>query len=415
MIHVYVGPTLGPDEPALAAPRIRLRPPLRHGDLFDPVIGDRDTVVVLDGVWHQAPAARHKELLALLARGVRVIGAASLGAVRAAELHAFGMAGIGAVFRAYRRGEIEGDDEVAVGQDPASLRALTWPLVNLRHVLKLAAHEDVVSAEKAAALLAELRTVFYPQRTLNAVLATCRTHGVQDFADWFVGQRAADPFFGDLKRSDALEAVQVAQEVELPRPRPRVVWQTGYYRRWADDFAVQSVEGQELPTRKRLAYQQFFDPTFSQVWAAFLQRLSARTADGPGMLLAERVKATGAGLPSHVLFRPVPDLRDAEVVARLLARETGADRAALVRYLEHEERARSTVRGFSSEAVDDTVTHCTLLRLWASDGEGLQEAARARGFGSAVQAVQELKPFMPGLLADQQQQRGERGELADVR
>ncbi|MDN3029626.1 TfuA-like protein [Streptomyces sp. S.PB5] len=48
--------------------------------MFDAAIADTDTVVLLDGLYHQVPALRHKEILALLVRGVRVIGAASLGA-----------------------------------------------------------------------------------------------------------------------------------------------------------------------------------------------------------------------------------------------------------------------------------------------------------------------------------------------
>ncbi|MBP5873147.1 hypothetical protein F3K24_43140, partial [Streptomyces sp. LBUM 1485] len=53
---------------------------------------DGDTAVIIDGLYHQAPALRHKEIIAAMARGVRVIGAASIGALRAAELAPFGCA-----------------------------------------------------------------------------------------------------------------------------------------------------------------------------------------------------------------------------------------------------------------------------------------------------------------------------------
>ncbi|MEU9438937.1 hypothetical protein [Streptomyces sp. NPDC048252] len=69
VIHVFVGPTLARSEPGLAAPGVRVRPPVGHGDLFDDAIRDGDTVVIIDGVYHQAPALRHKEILAAMGRG----------------------------------------------------------------------------------------------------------------------------------------------------------------------------------------------------------------------------------------------------------------------------------------------------------------------------------------------------------
>jgi len=102
VIHVFVGPT--PPGCELAAPGIRVWPPARHGDLFAPAIRSGDTALVIDGVYHQAPALRHKEILAAMGRGVTVIGAASIGALRAAELDRFGMLGVGRIYAAYAQG-----------------------------------------------------------------------------------------------------------------------------------------------------------------------------------------------------------------------------------------------------------------------------------------------------------------------
>ncbi|MCS0634995.1 hypothetical protein NX801_04840 [Streptomyces sp. LP05-1] len=69
MRHVFVRPTLPRSEPELCAPGVRVWPPARHGDLFAPAIRSGDVVVLIDGVYHQAPALRHKEILAALDRG----------------------------------------------------------------------------------------------------------------------------------------------------------------------------------------------------------------------------------------------------------------------------------------------------------------------------------------------------------
>ncbi|MET7621277.1 TfuA-like protein [Streptomyces sp. NPDC005408] len=410
MIHVYVGPTLAPDEPLLSALTVRVLPPVRHGDLFDHAIADHDTVVIIDGLYHQVPALRHKEILAVMSRGVRVIGAASIGALRAAELHGFGMVGVGQIFHAYVVGDIDGDDEVAVGQEPGGeQRALTWPLVNLRHVLRIAEQHGVVTSGTAARLLEELRAVYYPQRSTAAVLAVCRQCGAGAVGAWLEEQRSVDPHFGDLKRCDAVQALLVALDGRSQRPgEAETCWDTSYFRRWANHFATELVDGRTLATSHRVSYQALFDGQFPRVWEAHLNHLSHCTDDGRrGMPLAERMaRLTGeqpSPLPAHAVFRLRADLRDADTVARLLARETAADRAAITRYETCNEQARRSVPGFVPEAVKDTVTRSTLLDLWRVAPDRVDDEAAARGFHSSAHAIEEMKQFMVGFLHDQEQ------------
>ncbi|MGW5477729.1 TfuA-like protein [Streptomyces sp. NPDC004008] len=411
MIHVYVGPTLPRSEPVLMAPGVRVRAPIGHGDLFDTAIRDGDTVVIIDGVYHQAPALRHKEILAAMGRGVRVIGAASIGALRAAELAPFGMLGVGSIYTAYAHGEINGDDEVAVGQAPdGEWDALTWPLVNLRHVLKLAALAGVVDGERGAALLAGLRTVYYPQRTAAAVRAICRRHSELAFADWLAVQRERDPYFGDLKRADALEAVHTALAAPAPQPGSGPasrVWETIHYRRWANAAAHTRVDGLDLRTEDRLVYQQVFDPGFPRRWTAYLEYRSQHPASGPGRLLAERcADVAGTALPAHRLFHPLVDLRDAATVALLLAGETLEDRQAVARYADTLTLAARTRPGFTTAAVREDLTRRLLLQVWRCEVEALDATASSRGLVCAARAVEAAKRLMPGFLAETQRAGG---------
>lgn len=79
------------------------RRPRRHrraaGDLLR--LAPRPGIV--DGSFHQTRAVRHKEILALIDAGVTVLGAASMGALRAAELDTYGMIGVGRVYDDFRR------------------------------------------------------------------------------------------------------------------------------------------------------------------------------------------------------------------------------------------------------------------------------------------------------------------------
>ncbi|MEW1599350.1 TfuA-like protein [Streptomyces sp. NPDC093808] len=387
-------------------------PPARHGDLFADTLRDGDTVVLIDGVYHQAPALRHKEILAAMGRGVRVIGAASIGALRAAELAPFGMLGVGAVYAAYARGEITGDDEVAVGQVPdGDWHALTWPLVNLRHALELAVQEAVLDKPSAERLLGALRAIYYPQRTLAAVRATCTREGADDFIRWLSQQRAEHPHFGDIKRADALLALRTAHADARPGLQLSVaVWESAYFRRWSNAFASTCVDGLELSTEDRVIYQQVFDLDFPRTWTAYLEHRSRHPAEGTGRPLAERLaEVTGDGLTADRVFHPVTDLRDAQTVKLLLAGETAQDRQTVARFRAALD-ARRTQAGFSTEAVRDDLTHRLLLGIWQCPDHRFNAEASARGLVSGAHAVSAAKRLVPGLLEEADEVHGDNVE-----
>lgn len=406
MIHVFVGPTLSASEPVLAAPGVRVLPPAGHGALFDAAIRGGDTVVLIDGVYHQAPALRHKEILAVMGRGVGMIGAASIGALRAAELAPYGMVGLGSIYTAYASGEIDGDDEVAVGQAPdGEFDALTWPLVNLRHALELAQSARVLDGDRAAGLLEMLRAVYYPHRTWAAVRAVCRRQGETGFAGWLTGQRERDRHFGDLKRADALTAVRAALDDAAATNRAGVeppVWKTAYFRRWSNAAARECVDGMVLSTEDRLVYQQVFDPAFRERWAAYLERLSRHpSGGGPGLPLEVRLaQAGGRELPADRVFHPTVDLCDEQTVALLLANESTLDRRAVARYADALACARRSRPGFSTAAIRDEVTRELLLRVWRCPEREFDAEASARGLVCGARAVQAAKQLVPGFLEE---------------
>ncbi|WP_333740724.1 TfuA-like protein, partial [Streptomyces sp. IBSBF 2806] len=347
---------------------------------------------------------------------VGVVGAASIGALRAAELAPCGMLGVGSIYAAYVRGDIVGDDEVAVGQAPdGAWDALTWPLVNLRHVLDLAVSTGVLDADRAAGLLQALRAVYYPQRTWAAVRAVCRRQGETAFADWLAGRRERDRHFGDLKRADALTAVRgalagtIAATSVAAAPPP--VGETAYFRRWSNAAARDRVDGLELSTEDRLVYQQVFDPAFGERWAAYLEHLSLHPADGgPGLPLAALLaRAGGGGLTADRVFRPAIDLRDEQTVALLLAGETAEDRRAVARYADALVWARRSRPGFSTAAVRDEVARDLLLGVWRCDEGEFDVEASARGLIRAASAVEAAKRFVPGFREETKRTETARG------
>ena len=128
---VFLGPTLPRRDAEATLPAAYL-PPVRQGDVYR-VVRERAprAIGIIDGVFLDVASVWHREILWALSQGLHVFGAASMGALRAAELDGFGMRGIGRIYAAYRDGRwpgydepFEDDDEVAVIHAPSEAGGL---------------------------------------------------------------------------------------------------------------------------------------------------------------------------------------------------------------------------------------------------------------------------------------------------
>jgi len=171
-IIVFIGPSL-PAEGLPAGLEAELRPPAAQGDIVAAALQSPGCVIALvDGVFHGVPAVRHKEILCAISQGATVFGAASMGALRAAELHRHGMYGRGLIYRWYRRFPLAPDDAVAVLHAPVELgaSAITASLIDLRIGFRRARQAGRISAEMEGRLSLAAAELHYTERTLPAVL-----------------------------------------------------------------------------------------------------------------------------------------------------------------------------------------------------------------------------------------------------
>jgi hypothetical protein len=165
--HVFLGPSLSWGEARVILPEATFLPPAKAGDIYVAVKRGATIVAVIDGFFEQVPSVWHKEVLYALSHGVHVYGASSMGALRAAELHPFGMVGIGRIFEAYRDGVCEDDDEVAVlhaGQE-FDFEALSEAMINVRDALSAALERGLIGPRTHDAIAREMKRHHYPQRT----------------------------------------------------------------------------------------------------------------------------------------------------------------------------------------------------------------------------------------------------------
>ncbi|MEO8304967.1 MAG: TfuA-like protein [Betaproteobacteria bacterium] len=162
---VFLGPSLLHAD-AAAILDSEIRAPAAAGDVLAAALRRPPAIVLVDGFFERVPAVWHKEILFAIESGVPVYGASSMGALRAVELHSFGMIGVGWVFERYRSGDIEDDDEVAVVHAPAELgyRAISDAMVNIRDGLAAAVGEGVIDRIEHDVLVATAKHLFYPER-----------------------------------------------------------------------------------------------------------------------------------------------------------------------------------------------------------------------------------------------------------
>jgi TfuA protein len=214
-ILVFAGPTL--HGRSLAAPFVQ-RPPAVAGDLLRLLSERPCTILLIDGCFDERPSVWHKEILFLLARGFRVIGASSMGALRAAELSSFGMIGVGAIFAAYAGARLVGDDEVALAHAEAEhgFKPVSVPQVNVRATLGPACRAGLLSVADARALRALSAGIHYRDRVWPTILDAGRAAGlsVEAFA------RGLPGLIVDLKRLDAEQALDLAHATSSAPPAP---------------------------------------------------------------------------------------------------------------------------------------------------------------------------------------------------
>ncbi len=223
-ITVFLGPTLPEEEARAVLGDAEILPPARQGDLYRAARDGAAILGLVDGYFDQVNSVAHKEVLWALSRGVHVHGAASMGALRAAELAAFGMEGVGAVFEQIVRGDLVDDDEVAVAHASADegYRRASVAMVDIRATLAAARAVAVIGEDTHARLVRAAKELFYPDRAYPLVLARAEADGAK--ASEVHALRAFLPAGRiEQKRLDALALLHRLRALREAAPGPKQV------------------------------------------------------------------------------------------------------------------------------------------------------------------------------------------------
>lgn len=229
---IFAGPTL---HGVAIAPEIERFGPAVMGSVFRAVESGYRRIGIVDGCFGDVPAVWHKEILFALSSGVEVYGASSMGALRAAEMHPYGMVGIGTIYRLYRSGRWVDDDEVAILHAPEYLAfsPLSEAMANVRFTLRALRHRARIDPQLEHALLRHMKSLHFSQRTRDALAGEAARMRGRACAVRLLRQFAAE--YVDVKCSDARTLV-AALHGQYARATPRPSWRFPATRHWVRQF-----------------------------------------------------------------------------------------------------------------------------------------------------------------------------------
>ncbi|MEO7221020.1 MAG: TfuA-like protein [Devosia sp.] len=197
-----------------------VRGPTQMGDLERAVADGATVVGLIDGHYQQVGAVWHKEILFALSSGVAIYGAASMGALRAAECEPFGMIPIGSIARRYCSGELYDDADVALTNGPAELGfpPLTEAMVDVEATTAHLLAQHLVSPSGAKAIIATARNIFFADRTIEAIFERLGGPRAARLGQLYVANRV------NQKTRDAVELIECLKALQPAAGEPAPAW-----------------------------------------------------------------------------------------------------------------------------------------------------------------------------------------------
>jgi hypothetical protein len=212
---VYLGPTLNREE-ASKILDADYRDPAKKGDFLRLSLtsDEKKYVGFIDGVFlHDYPPSPIEVYHLATRKNIELIGASSLGALRAVELEKFGMKGIGKIFQLFKKGILNADDEVAVTfvQDKNILQSEA--LIDIRFNLFLAYKKGIITKLTKKRFVKIAKNIYFPFRNYDDIIRLTQEQfpsihdELENFRDYIVKNRDS------LKARDAIKLLKYLKTV----------------------------------------------------------------------------------------------------------------------------------------------------------------------------------------------------------
>ncbi len=217
---IFADSTLSHEHILEIIPSIQCKPAVKKGDVLRALSEGVKNIIIIDGNFDLCPSVWHKEILFALKQSITVIGAASMGALRASELHDYGMVGFGKIFDLYRENKIVADDELVV-MHSANLPEKTLPLINIR--LSIQRLPQLLQDN----ILSKAKNIYFKRRTWRQLKANLDLNEFTQLKQIYI----------DYKRLDAINCLRWLNGCsELKTlPKREIIYDTHFFNKLVDD------------------------------------------------------------------------------------------------------------------------------------------------------------------------------------
>jgi len=329
--HIFMGPSGRALETAAMPSGIEWHGPVQHGDLLRLRLERGDVVGIIDGLFYDRPALRPKEILVVAGLGVKIIGGASMGALRAADLAGHGVDGVGQVFSWIMSGVVTADHEVAMLHSDADngYRPITLALVSVRDALSRVRRAGWISTTQSEQVLGILGDLYFADRTEAALRTACDAAGVPSPVYGTIRDAVQGPT--DVKVRDAVEVIAAVASsshngaFDLGTIGGAGVEATDNWELWIRELSLQDASTTTLAKARAVQAVQLFSGTAPELYAKAVQLALAAewgTSSNPDCIAQEfrsrsGLKVVTAQLAAHWLYPPTSDSASNEDLCRL--------------------------------------------------------------------------------------------------
>jgi TfuA protein len=211
---IFLGPSLS-REKAKDILEADYRPPAKKGDLLRLADLTKDITMVglVDGFFLQDYPPTPIEVYQLATKkNMLLVGAASLGALRAVELEKFGMIGIGKIFELYKTGKIDADDEVAVTFEEGRHTLQSEAMIDIRFNLFIAKRKGIIDERTKREITKVAKNVYFPFRNYTDILDLTKQQYprsdsyIESFRAYITNNRES------LKERDAIKLIKYMKQ-----------------------------------------------------------------------------------------------------------------------------------------------------------------------------------------------------------
>lgn len=199
-------------------PHARLHTSAKTGDILR-VIPESNIIILIDGNFDFTNSVWHKEILCALEKGITVIGTSSMGALRAAELDAFGMIGSGFAYECYKNNITDDDSEVAINYYRLGNQMIqTIPSINIRATCEALINNKLCTQQAACELFNSAHNIFYKRRTWQALQNTLTTDDFNLLKTHYVNAKYNDAYQCITQLADIMNTAKAQSVTSLTTP-----------------------------------------------------------------------------------------------------------------------------------------------------------------------------------------------------